>query len=169
QSIIHRHKMKNKTTSTKQSSSLNTSKQTSIQKNRKYAFVLALIGGVFASLSSVFGKIVVDTNFLSLYISQEKVDYAIRLVSFAGIFICTTMQWRYSAKSMDLSSSLSATVIATASNFFFSAFFGWLFFKEFLAPQWWIGATFIVTGLFLMNADSEKQPQPSSSSSKKNK
>ncbi|EFA84851.1 hypothetical protein PPL_01844 [Heterostelium album PN500] len=128
----------------------------SLSKNKRYAFILALIGGIFASLSGVFGKIVVDSKFLSTFISQDKIDYALRAISIGGISLCTTMQWRYSAKSMDLSSSLSSTVITTASNFFFTAFFGWLFFHDSLSAQWWVGATLIMIGLYFMNADANE-------------
>ncbi|EAL73464.1 hypothetical protein DDB_G0268022 [Dictyostelium discoideum AX4] len=125
--------------------------------NLKLSFIYSLIGGVFASLSSVCGKVALDSQFLSQFISSDNIELITRAISIGSIFICTTMQWRYAAKGMDLANStLTSTVITTSSNFFFTAFFGWLFFKEQLSFKWWIGAFFIMFGLFLMNADQDK-------------
>ncbi|KAN0055859.1 hypothetical protein ACTA71_011746 [Dictyostelium dimigraforme] len=125
--------------------------------NLKLSFIYSLIGGVFASLSSVCGKVALDSQFLSQFISSENIELITRAISIGSIFICTTMQWRYAAKGMDLANStLTSTVITTSSNFFFTAFFGWLFFQEQLSLKWWIGALFIMFGLFLMNADQEQ-------------
>ncbi|KAK5576442.1 hypothetical protein RB653_007586 [Dictyostelium firmibasis] len=125
--------------------------------NLKLSFIYSLIGGVFASLSSVCGKVALDSQFLSQFISSDKIELITRVISIASIFICTTMQWRYAAKGMDLANStLTSTVITTSSNFFFTAFFGWLFFQEQLSFKWWVGALFIMIGLFLMNADQDE-------------
>ncbi|KAF2074100.1 hypothetical protein CYY_004585 [Polysphondylium violaceum] len=157
--VTSRSNNENKAKENKQNNTgASTSKPTVVNTNAKMAFIFSMIGGIFASLSSVCGKIVVDSSFLSSLISQTQIDLVIRAISISGIFISTTMQWRYAAKAMDLSTnSLSSTVITTASNFFFTAFFGWLFFKETLSIVWWIGASFIMFGLFLMNLDSNQQ------------
>lgn len=56
---------------------------------------------------------------------------------------------------MDLSPSTVISVVsATASNFFFSGVFGFLFFSEPLALQWWLGATLIMSGLLIIQSRS---------------
>ncbi len=65
-------------------------------------------------------------------------------------------------KSMNLSTSLSATVVNTSLNYFFTvsfpsyslivkALFGLLIFGESLPIGWWMGASLILIGLFLIN------------------
>ncbi|KYR01441.1 hypothetical protein DLAC_01421 [Tieghemostelium lacteum] len=141
------------------------------ERDFKRSFIFSVIGGLFASLASVFGKIVVDATFLSNFFSQDTTQWLLRAISISGIFISTTLQWRYAAKGMDLAySTLTSTVITTASNFFFTAFFGWLFFKETFTYTWWVGASFITAGLLLMNSDNvELPPKSKSTHSKKNK
>ncbi|EGC30903.1 hypothetical protein DICPUDRAFT_157307 [Dictyostelium purpureum] len=145
------------------SKSVKTKTSNNLKTNLKLSFIYSMIGGVFASFSSVCGKIALDSTFLTQYVSSDQIDLIARVIGFASIFICTTMQWRYAAKGMDLASStVTSTVITTSSNFFFTAFFGWLFFKENLSLKWWLGASLIMMGLFFMNSDdiNEQKEKP---------
>ncbi|EGG21452.1 hypothetical protein DFA_01336 [Cavenderia fasciculata] len=53
------------------SSSSSSRKKTTSSSSSSEAFILSLIGGIFASLSSVFGKIALSSSFLSSLISQD--------------------------------------------------------------------------------------------------
>ena len=74
------------------------------------------------------------------------------------MLISNAMVWRYFVKGLHStdSSTLVPTVISTASNFIVSAVLGAIVFKEPTNWLWWVGATMIVSGLYLIVSEDEK-------------
>ncbi|XP_072186212.1 transmembrane protein 42 [Excalfactoria chinensis] len=71
---------------------------------------------------------------------------------------CNAVMWTVFAKALRLSSSsASASVTTTASNFISSAILGKLLFGETWTPLWWIGLTVTLCGLMLLHTAA---PQP---------
>ncbi|XP_031445900.1 transmembrane protein 42 [Phasianus colchicus] len=71
---------------------------------------------------------------------------------------CNAVMWTVFAKALRLSSSsASASVTTTASNFISSAILGKLLFGETWTPLWWVGLTVTLCGLMLLHSAA---PQP---------
>ncbi|XP_042672757.1 transmembrane protein 42 [Centrocercus urophasianus] len=71
---------------------------------------------------------------------------------------CNAVMWTVFAKALRLSSSsASASVTTTASNFISSAILGKLVFGETWTPLWWVGLTVTLCGLMLLHTAA---PQP---------
>ncbi|XP_042744639.1 transmembrane protein 42 [Lagopus leucura] len=71
---------------------------------------------------------------------------------------CNAVMWTVFAKALRLSSSsASASVTTTASNFISSAILGKLLFGETWTPLWWVGLTVTLCGLMLLHTAA---PQP---------
>uniref|UniRef100_A0A8V0YPT4 Transmembrane protein 42 n=1 Tax=Gallus gallus TaxID=9031 RepID=A0A8V0YPT4_CHICK len=71
---------------------------------------------------------------------------------------CNAVMWTVFAKALRLSSSsASASVTTTASNFISSAILGKLLFGETWTPLWWVGLTVTLCGLVLLHTAA---PQP---------
>ncbi|XP_065609814.1 transmembrane protein 42 [Cyrtonyx montezumae] len=71
---------------------------------------------------------------------------------------CNALMWTVFAKALRLSSSsASASVTTTASNFICSAILGKLLFGETWTPLWWVGLTVTLCGLVLLHTAA---PQP---------
>lgn len=149
------------------------------QQEGNKGFVLATMAGTCAGLASVFGKLAVDGQWirqgLSLLqgISEEYntphatasvglepmmglnfsgMESALRGLCFASVFVCNMVMWNLFVKSMNFSSSVMATVVNSATNFFSSALLGHLLFAEPLPPSWWLGSGLIIAGLFFLAA-----------------
>jgi drug/metabolite transporter (DMT)-like permease len=136
---------------------------------RWQGFVLSTVAGTCAGLASVFGKLAVDGVWVQRFIDQicgafststststaglmveEYAGPALRAGCFGMIIVCNMVMWNLFVKSMNLSSSVTATVVNSATNFFSSALLGHLLFSEPLPAAWWIGSAFIVAGLFFL-------------------
>ncbi|KAM6421753.1 transmembrane protein 42 [Rhynochetos jubatus] len=66
--------------------------------------------------------------------------------------VCNAVMWTVFAKALRLSSSsASASVTTTASNFVSSAILGKLLFGETWTPLWWIGLAMTLCGLALLH------------------
>lgn len=66
------------------------------------------------------------------------------------VFVSNALMWTLFTKSMNLSNSVTATVINSGVNYFSSAVFGLLLFGETLSLKWWAGSSLILLGLFIM-------------------
>jgi len=49
--------------------------------------------------------------------------------------------------------TVTATSATTTVNFLFSGFAGWILFGEMLSLSWWLGISFIIAGVLLLNSD----------------
>ncbi|KAM6210485.1 transmembrane protein 42 [Sarcoramphus papa] len=68
------------------------------------------------------------------------------------VFACNAVMWTIFAKALRLSSSsATASVTTTASNFISSAILGKLLFGETWTPLWWVGLTVTLCGLVLLH------------------
>lgn len=78
-----------------------------------------------------------------------------RISSFLLVFFFNALMWTLFVKSLRGSStSATATVTNTGSNFIFTALLGCLLFGEALSARWWLGTSLILTGLVLIHDNS---------------
>mmetsp|Transcript_13745 Transcript_13745/g.29735 ORF Transcript_13745/g.29735 Transcript_13745/m.29735 type:complete len:83 (+) Transcript_13745:123-371(+) len=54
----------------------------------------------------------------------------------------------YYVQALNISGTMVGTLVNTAVNLLCSSLFGWLLFDESLSLQWWIGASFMATGIY---------------------
>uniref|UniRef100_A0A7S4FGS8 EamA domain-containing protein n=1 Tax=Eutreptiella gymnastica TaxID=73025 RepID=A0A7S4FGS8_9EUGL len=125
-------------------------------------FSLGVVAGTFGCLSSVFGKLSVESDSPSLLrwallesavldgVALETVLMGARVVSFGLNVICTALMWRYYIQAMASVTSAKASVVSTGTNFVLTALAGAVMFQEQLNWAWFIGAGLIVLGLFLI-------------------
>lgn len=76
----------------------------------------------------------------------------VRLFCFFLIILFNSIMWTLFAKALQRSkTSVEPVVITTATNFFFSALFGFIFYKETISLMWCMGATLIIIGLITIS------------------
>ncbi|XP_033021361.1 transmembrane protein 42 [Lacerta agilis] len=76
----------------------------------------------------------------------------LRIVCGGLVLACNAVMWTFFAKALRYSSSsATATLTSTASNFISSAFLGSLLFGETHALLWWIGISLTLLGLLLLH------------------
>ncbi|XP_076187133.1 transmembrane protein 42 [Aptenodytes patagonicus] len=76
----------------------------------------------------------------------------LRIGCFGLVFACNAVMWTVFAKALRLSSSsATASVTTTASNFISSAILGKLLFGETWTPLWWVGLAVTLCGLMLLH------------------
>eukprot|EP00667_Euglena_gracilis_P024648 EG_transcript_28450 len=125
-------------------------------------FPLAVAAGTFGCLSSVFGRLSVESDGPSLLrrgiecllvVDSETADLGL-LAGRAGCFalngLCTALMWRYYLQALARTTSATANVVATGTNFLLTAVCGALLFAEQLHPLWFAGAALIAAGMALM-------------------
>lgn len=95
-----------------------------------------------------------------------------RALFFVFMILCNTIMWTVFTKSLHFcKSTLEATVTNTAANFFFTAIYGQVLFREVLSVMWWSGTGLIIIGLLFINAgnnllDKTEQNPPTTFSKK---
>jgi drug/metabolite transporter (DMT)-like permease len=95
---------------------------------------------------------------------EDAVVWGFRALCIAAMLGANGVMWSLFVRAMAGSTSVRASVINNASNYFLSGTAGWLLFGELLPPMWWLGASFICVGLVLVLSD-----QPSKEESEKSK
>ncbi|KAM9302504.1 transmembrane protein 42 [Morus bassanus] len=76
------------------------------------------------------------------------------------VFTCNAVMWTVFAKALRLSSSsATASVTSTASNFISSAILGKLLFGETWKPLWWVGLAVTLCGLMLLHTAAPRLAQ----------
>lgn len=134
-------------------------------------FVLSTLAGTCAGLASVFGKLAVDGSWINRFMEWSMalsapirdnasdtasevwevwIGSGLRGACFGLVFLCNMLMWNLFVKSMNFSSSVMATVVNSATNFFSSAILGHLLFGEPLPTSWWVGLCFVLVGLFFL-------------------
>ena len=83
-------------------------------------------------------------------LTEDYMATSLRAGCFGMVFVCNMVMWNLFVKSMNFSSSVMATVVNSATNFFSSALLGHLLFSEPLPASWWLGSAFIIAGLFFL-------------------
>ncbi|KAI9506049.1 pyridoxamine-phosphate oxidase [Coemansia spiralis] len=135
----------------------------------KYKYVLApsnffaIVGGIFASLSSVSAKLAVDqrtsiaTEALQKLLptaSSQLLSMATRGLMLAGIGACNFFMWLFFTKALRYGDSTPRVMLLqTVSNFVVTALCGVYLFGDALSMQWWCGASLIAVGLVLLNSE----------------
>ncbi|KAJ2455690.1 hypothetical protein EV183_000537 [Coemansia sp. RSA 2336] len=122
----------------------------------------AILGGVFAALSSVTAKLTVDLNseyvasLLSLLMPaapRHVAQLASRSLLVASTVACNFFMWLFFTKALRYSSSTArAVTLQTVSNFATTAVCGTVLFGDTLALQWWAGVSLIAVGLAILNS-----------------
>jgi len=117
----------------------------------------SVISGFFAGLSGFFGKVSFDPDLAKTTFPSFALELNVRLLqSFlvCGLVLSNILMLRSFSKALqDSETTLQASVVNTASNFIFTAFIGFLAFKEQLSLFWWCGTSCIIIGIYLLGTD----------------
>ncbi|KAM9231014.1 transmembrane protein 42 [Leptosomus discolor] len=119
-------------------------------------------GGVAAVVAGLLGAAGAATAKLALGPGEAAAGgwvLVLLRISCVGLaFACNAVMWTVFAKALRLSSSsATASVTTTASNFLSSAVLGKLLFRETWTPLWWGGLAVTFCGLVLLHTAA---PQP---------
>ncbi|MCL4143590.1 UNVERIFIED_CONTAM: hypothetical protein GTU68_023311 [Idotea baltica] len=76
------------------------------------------------------------------------------------MFLLNCIMWISFTKALRFTStSLEATIINTASNFFSTAVIGQVLFEEVVTGLWWMGTVLILCGLLIMHHSKNVAPR----------
>ncbi|XP_060104087.1 transmembrane protein 42 [Heteronotia binoei] len=123
--------------------------------------VYAAVGGLLGALAACSAKLALGADYLrgvcvaAVGSAGGPCDW-LPIVLQAGcgglVLACNAVMWTFFAKALKYSSSsATATVTSTASNFISSAALGYLLFGETHALLWWIGISITLFGLLLLH------------------
>ncbi|KAJ1879173.1 hypothetical protein LPJ66_011750 [Kickxella alabastrina] len=125
----------------------------------------AILGGAFASLSSVSAKLAVNQQpgALTMLIHQlmpststnaHLLSLISRAVMLGSIGLSNFFMWLFFTKALRYGDSTPRVMmLQTASNFAMTALCGVYLFGDVLSMQWWWGASLIAAGLVLINSE----------------
>ncbi|KAJ1940787.1 hypothetical protein FBU59_003704 [Linderina macrospora] len=135
----------------------------------EYPYVLypsnffAILGGTFASLSSVSAKLAVAQNTTTLTTAlhqiMPKLDPTLlslftRALMLVAIGACNFFMWLFFTKALRYGDSTARVMmVQTVSNFVVTAVAGVYLFGDVLSMRWWCGATLIAVGLTCLNSE----------------
>ncbi|XP_034384442.1 transmembrane protein 42-like [Cyclopterus lumpus] len=131
--------------------------------------VCALLAGSLGAAASLSAKLSLGADYLrdmceSRLSGASACDWLhipLRLLCAGLLVACNAVMWTFFSKALrHCSSSASATVTTSASNFIFSAVLGRLVFGESHAALWWAGISLTLCGLLLLHGAA---PQTASS------
>uniref|UniRef100_A0A915BW07 EamA domain-containing protein n=1 Tax=Parascaris univalens TaxID=6257 RepID=A0A915BW07_PARUN len=111
----------------------------------------AIIAGCSAAFSAILAKLAfTDTSEVILF-----------CIYIFGYIICNIFMWYMHTIAMrELSSSLKAVAINTATNFILTGVFGHIFFAEVHSVQWWFGISLIFCGaMTVIQSQEEKEKE----------
>ncbi|XP_074756793.1 transmembrane protein 42 [Athene noctua] len=113
-------------------------------------------GGAAAAAAGLLGAAAAAAAKLALRPGGEAaggwLPVLLRIGCVGLVFACNAVMWTVFAKALRLSSSsASASVTMTASNFISSAVLGKLLFGETWTPLWWVGLATMLCGLMLLH------------------
>ena len=115
----------------------------------------AVLAGFFAASGSLSAKIAVSSQiFLGQICSQCESEIVFRGISVGGVILANILMWYFFTLSLKKYSSVQATVLNTASNFTFTALFGFLFGEE-INLQWILGVILIMCGSILVSDENK--------------
>ncbi|XP_053569032.1 transmembrane protein 42 [Bombina bombina] len=123
------------------------------------------VAGLLGALAACSAKLALGTDYLRDACEAavwelgegicDWVHLLLRLICMCTVFICNAVMWTLFAKALRLSSSsATATVTTTASNFVSSALLGKVLFGESRALLWWVGISITLCGLLLLHSAS---------------
>lgn len=109
-----------------------------VQRSLSTGIQQALTAGIFASCSSVFGKLMTQSsNFAPVW----------RGVFLIANLVCTVLMIGMYTRSMRHLSTTAATIVNSCANFLFTAVFGHFLFGERLGIQWSMGTILMSIGI----------------------
>nr|XP_014271551.1 transmembrane protein 42 [Halyomorpha halys] len=110
----------------------------------------SVIGGVFSSIGSMFGK---------LSSSIEGI-FLLTVLLFILMIGFNTMGMLFFAKGLHTApSSIHATLISSASNYVSTAIIGSLLFGERTPFMWWFGTSFVIAGVVVTSYSQQNSHQ----------
>ncbi|PVU89399.1 hypothetical protein BB559_005121 [Furculomyces boomerangus] len=132
--------------------------------------IFAIFGGFFASTASLFAKLAVDESALRFSLYFDRDPQTIKLF-FHGVMVLllvlsNSLMWLFFSKALSSSGSGSTvyvTAIQNLVNFSFTALYGTLIFHKSVGLKWWLGVSFIASGLAII---SRQDPETKKSSEK---
>ncbi|KAJ4784080.1 Cell growth defect factor 2 [Rhynchospora pubera] len=80
--------------------------------------------------------------------------FSSQILKYAMVVFCNVTMWGCYVNSLKALSSLQATVTNFATNFISSGLAGYFLFEEPLPSKWFVGATFIIIGVFILSISS---------------
>ncbi|XP_075442822.1 transmembrane protein 42 [Ascaphus truei] len=131
----------------------------------------AAAAGLLGALSACSAKLALGADYLREACEAAAGDQGgtcqwvhllLRLCCVCLVFACNAVMWTFFAKALRFSSSsASATVTTTGSNFVSSAFLGKVLFGESRALLWWVGISITLCGLLVLHTASPPAEQRS--------
>ncbi|CAL9204257.1 unnamed protein product [Musa hybrid cultivar] len=109
----------------------------SLAGGHRRGYAWALSAGLNAALAAVSAKFVPS-----------------QIPRYGLVILFNVIMWGCYVNSLKALSSLQATVTNFAANFLTSGLVGFFLFKEPLSSQWFVGAFFIILGVFVLSKSS---------------
>ena len=125
-----------------------------------------IVSGLCGALASISGKVSFSAttpfilylnSFCEQYLSPFSlesycwnVSYAVRLVAFFFMFYANAMALSTFLKALESKSSLTVTVVSSATNFLTTGLLSGLLLGEEVGKMWFLGALVIALGVFLI-------------------
>uniref|UniRef100_A0A8C5PAD8 Transmembrane protein 42 n=1 Tax=Leptobrachium leishanense TaxID=445787 RepID=A0A8C5PAD8_9ANUR len=139
------------------------------------SWTCSAVAGLLGALSACSAKLALGADYLRDLCEAvahgtvcDWVHLLLRVCCVCLVFVCNGIMWTFFAKALRLSSSsATATVTTTASNFVFSALLGKVLFGESRALLWWLGISITLCGLLLLHKESAP-PKEAEETKKKN-
>lgn len=118
-------------------------------ESRGRYFLHCLLAGCFASSAGISAKLISSSSLPTPFISP----YIRTGLCVTSLVICNILMWLNFTTAMQGMRTVTATSATTTVNFLFSGFAGWILFGEMLSLSWWLGISFIIAGVLLLNSD----------------
>lgn len=114
-----------------------------------YGLALCALAGFSGASAAVFGKLT----------GLDNTDQPTRITCYLLLIVCNALMLVLYSRALRYNSSLACTASTTAVNISATGLLGHLVFGEATSLQWWVGASSIFLGSFLISR-SQKQEQP---------
>lgn len=121
-----------------------------LNRNKRLGIQYALLAGLCASLSSVFGKLMTQPK-------DELSAFIIRALFLLLNVMCTVLMIGLYTRSMHHLSTTEATIINSSANLIFTALFGTILFQERLSLRWYMGSILITVGVAVIMTGEKKK------------
>jgi drug/metabolite transporter (DMT)-like permease len=121
-----------------------------LNQNKRLGIQYALLAGICASLSSVFGKLMTQPK-------DQLSTFMTRALFLLLNLMCTVLMIGLYTRSMHHLSTTEATIINSSTNLIFTALFGTILFDERLSLKWYMGSALITMGVALIMTGERKQ------------
>lgn len=109
-------------------------------------FLPCVLAGCFAAGAGISAKLI-SSPILPLP------PYINTTLCVTSLILCNILMWLSFTTAMQGMRTVTATSATTTVNFLVSGLAGWVLFGELLGLSWWVGVSFIVAGVLLLNSD----------------